>query len=151
MELTYRNAQKSDLPLLVAMLADDILGAEREDISSPLNGRYIEAFEQIHRDPNNELVVAEIDGTIVGMLQLTFIPSLSYIGTWRCLIEGVRIHAHHRGQGLGHQLFAYAIQRARVRECKMVQLTTNKQRIDAHRFYENLGFVASHEGYKLAL
>lgn len=149
MSLTYRAADHEDLSTLVAMLADDNLGEAREDVSIPLNRAYSSAFDAIASDPNNELVVVEQEGQIVGMLQLTFIPYLTYIGSWRCLIEGVRIHKDFRGQGLGTQFFEWAIHRARERGCHMVQLTSDKQRIDAIRFYESLGFVASHEGFKL--
>lgn len=149
MSLTYRAADHEDLATLVAMLADDNLGEAREDVSIPLNQAYSSAFNAITSDPNNELVVVEQDGQIVGMLQLTFIPYLTYIGSWRCLIEGVRIHKDFRGQGLGTQFFEWAINRARERGCHMIQLTSDKQRTDAIRFYESLGFVASHEGLKL--
>lgn len=149
MSLTYRAADHEDLATLVAMLADDNLGEAREDVSIPLNQAYSSAFNAITFDPNNELVVVEQDGQIVGMLQLTFIPYLTYIGSWRCLIEGVRIHKDFRGQGLGTQFFEWAINRARERGCHMIQLTSDKQRTDAIRFYESLGFVASHEGLKL--
>ena len=133
------------------MLADDPLGAQREDNRSPLNPAYIEAFEHINKDPNNELVVVEREGQTIGMLQLTFIPYLTHTGSWRCLIEGVRIHKDARGEGLGTQFFQWAIERAKTRGCSLVQLTSDKQRPDAIRFYEQLGFVASHEGFKLKL
>ncbi|GMQ46239.1 hypothetical protein VB10N_12380 [Vibrio sp. 10N] len=105
----------------------------------------------IEQDPNNELWVVESESQVVGMLQLTFIPYLTHIGSWRCLIEGVRIAKKIRGQGLGEKMFVHAIGRARERGCNLVQLTSDKQRPDALRFYEKLGFVASHEGFKLAL
>jgi GNAT superfamily N-acetyltransferase len=133
------------------MLADDKLGAQREDTSQPLNKAYLDAFQSVNSDPNNELVVVESDNQIVGMLQLTFIPYLTHIGSWRCLIEGVRIHRDYRGQGLGTQLFEWAINRAKDKGCNLVQLTSDKQRPDALRFYEHLGFKATHEGLKLNL
>jgi len=133
------------------MLADDALGAQRENPAEPINAAYSTAFEHIDADPNNELVVAEDQHQVIGMLQLTFIPYLTHQGSWRCLIEGVRIHRAHRGQGLGQQLFTWAIERAGERGCRMVQLTSDKQRPDAIRFYESLGFVATHEGFKLML
>ena len=151
MKLTYRSAIQSDLPSLVEMLANDGLGQQREDTSQPLNQRYIESFAHINKDPNNELTVIESDSRIVGMLQLTFIPYLTHTGSWRCLIEGVRIHQDYRGAGLGTRFFEWAIDRARDRGCQIVQLTSDKSRPDAIRFYENLGFVASHEGFKLKL
>ena len=108
-------------------------------------------MKNIQDDPNNELTIVERDGAIVGMLQLTFIPYLTYKGSWRCLIEGVRIKEEFRGKGLGTQFFQWAIERARERKCHIVQLTSDKQRNDAIRFYENLGFKASHEGFKLKI
>lgn len=151
MQLTYREAEHQDLTQLVAMLADDKLGAQREDNSSPLNDRYIQAFRHISSDPNNELTVVTSNNKIVGMLQLTFIPYLTHTGSWRCLIEGVRIHKDCRGQGLGTKFFEWAITRAKEKGCNLVQLTSDKQRPDAIRFYENLGFEATHEGFKLKL
>lgn len=133
------------------MLSDDELGALREDGSRPLNQKYLQAFAEIESDANNELTVVESDGEVVGMLQLTFIPYLTYIGSWRCLIEGVRIHSDHRGQGLGAKFLQWAIERARERDCRIVQLTSDKKRPSALRFYESLGFKATHEGFKLRL
>ncbi len=151
LELHFRGAKESDLVVLIDMLADDPLGASRERVSDPVDQRYSDAFHQIKADDNNVLVVVELSGKVVGMLQLTFIPYLTHTGSWRCLIEGVRIHAGFRGQGLGKRVFLWAIEQARERGCEMVQLTSNKQRPDAIRFYESLGFVASHEGFKLVL
>ena len=151
MKLAFRTATENDLPALIAMLADDPLGAAREDASVPPNARYVGAIREIDADPGNELVVVEGDGGIIGMLQLTFIPYLTHTGSRRCLIEGVRIHREHRGRGLGGDFIRWAIERARERGCNLVQLTSDKQRPDALRFYESLGFVASHEGFKLRL
>ena len=151
MKLKFRDARESDLALLVAMLADDALGAQREDTSIPLKQDYLSAFKSIESDPNNELVVVESDNTLVGMLQLTFIPYLSHRGSWRCLIESVRIQSQFRGMGLGTKLFEWAINRARQKDCKLIQLTSDKTRPGAIRFYEKLGFQASHEGLKLKL
>ena len=148
---TFRRSTAADLPAIVRLLADDPLGAQRETHASPLPGSYYAAFEAIERDPNNELVVVECDRRVVGVLQLTFIPSITYRGSWRALIEGVRIDASLRSAGLGRKLFAWAIERARERGCHLVQLTSDKARPDAIRFYESLGFVASHEGLKLHL
>jgi GNAT superfamily N-acetyltransferase len=149
--LTFRRATADDLPAIVAMLADDALGATRERFASPLPDSYGRAFEEIDSDPNNELVVACLENDVVGVLQLTFIPYLTHQGSRRALIEGVRVARAHRGTGLGTRLFEWAITRARERRCRMVQLTTDKSRPDAKRFYETLGFVASHEGMKLVL
>jgi ribosomal protein S18 acetylase RimI-like enzyme len=151
MDLNFRDARQSDLTLLVDMLADDELGAQREDSSKPLNQAYLLAFSSIESDPNNQLVVVEGDDKLVGMLQLTFIPYLSHRGSWRCLIESVRIQSQFRGMGLGTELFEWAIKRARQKGCRLVQLTSDKKRPEAIRFYENLGFQASHEGFKLRL
>lgn len=136
---------------MVNLLSDDSLGIKREDISRPLNQKYYDAFEHINQDPNNELVVVENNGYMVGMLQLTFIPYLTHIGSWRCMIEGVRIERSFRSQGLGTKFIQWAIDRAKERNCNIVQLTSDKQQADALRFYESLGFKATHEGYKLKL
>jgi len=151
LQLVYRDATEDDLPALVAMLAEDELGAAREDASAPLNARYRAALRAINADPNNALTLVEENGKPVGMLQLTYIPYLTHIGSWRCLIEGVRIHRDYRGRGLGSEFIRWAIARARERGCSIVQLTSDKQRPDALRFYESLGFTASHEGFKLRL
>lgn len=136
---------------MVHLLADDPLGATREADVSPLPASYYDAFTAIDGDPNNELIVAALAGELVGMLQLTFIPSLSYQGSWRAQIESVRVAAPHRSLGIGRQLFVWAIGRARSRGCHLVQLTSDKSRVDAIRFYESLGFRPSHEGLKLHL
>lgn len=149
-ELRIRHALPDDLPALVRLLADDQLGAQRENPHSPLDG-YLAALDAIHADPNNELLVACLRDEIIGTLQLTFIPGLSHQGAWRAQVEAVRIDTRLRSQGLGGALMAHAIDRARARGCRLLQLTTNKVRTRAHRFYERLGFVASHEGMKLGL
>ncbi|MCL1078820.1 GNAT family N-acetyltransferase [Parashewanella spongiae] len=151
MKLDYRNAQKNDLETLITLLSDDDLGRKREDTSKPINTSYLTAFEHIEQDPNNELVVIEFQQQAVSMLQLTFIPYLTHTGSWRCIIEGVRIHSDFRGKGIGEQMFLWAINRAKQRQCHLVQLTSDKQRPDAIRFYEKLSFIASHEGFKLVL
>ena len=142
---------RADLPDIVRMLADDMLGAKREEYASPLPESYYAAFEAIVRDPNNELVVGELDERVVAVLQLTCIPNLSRRGSWRALIEGVRIDSSVRSGGVGRRLVEWAIARAREKGCRLVQLTSDKRRRDAIRFYESLGFVASHEGMKLEL
>ena len=149
--LEFRPARQADLAVLVNMLADDALGAKRERNTRPLPDSYDRAMAAILADPNNELVVAEAQGRIIGMLQLTFIPYLTYQGGWRALIEGVRIASEQRGHGYGKQMFAWAIERARERGCHLVQLTTDKARPEAVKFYMSLGFTASHEGMKLHL
>ncbi|WBY02401.1 GNAT family N-acetyltransferase [Ramlibacter tataouinensis] len=150
--LDFRRATLADLPAIVALLADDPLGARREKFSDPLPPSYSEAFAAIDRDPNNELVVVDTpERRVIGVLQLTFIPSITYQGGWRALVEGVRVAAEFRSGGVGQRMFSWAIQRARERGCHLVQLTSDKTRPDAIRFYESLGFVASHEGLKLHL
>ncbi|MCL1127680.1 GNAT family N-acetyltransferase [Shewanella surugensis] len=151
MALKFREAEYKDVEALVNMLFDDPLGTLREDSSKPLNSAYLTAFEAILKDNNNELIIVENNDNIMGMLQLTFIPYLTHTGSWRCLIEGVRVQSDCRGKGLGTQFFEWAIERAKQRGCNMVQLTSNKARVDALRFYQNLGFEASHEGFKLML
>lgn len=151
LELSFREAVEGDLPRLVTMLGQDQLGVTREDLSQPLNPRYTLVFDQITKDRNNELIVAEVNEEIVGMLQITFIPYLTHIGSWRCLIEGVRVHQLHRGKSFGTKLINWAIARAKERGCGIVQLTSDKKRSDAIRFYKRLGFVPSHEGLKLNL
>ncbi len=150
-QANFREATRADLAAIVDLLADDALGATRERPGEPLDRAYLEAYDAIERDPNNELIVVDADGELAGVMQLTFIPYLSHTGAWRCLIEGVRIARAHRGQGLGGEMIRWAIERARQRRCRLVQLTSDKQRPDALRFYGALGFVASHEGFKLKL
>lgn len=147
----FRKAQKADVRAIVEMLANDPLGAKRERFQSPLPQSYYDAFEAIDSDPNNELVVATVDSQIAGGLQLTLIPYLTYQGGWRALIEGVRVASEFRSKGIGREMFQLAIDRARMRGCHILQLTTDKARPDALRFYESLGFTASHEGLKLHL
>ena len=149
--VTFRRATRADLEAIVRMLADDPLGAKRETYSRPLPDSYSRAFEAIDSDPNQELAVAALGEDVVGVLQITFIPSITYRGGWRALIEGVRVDGRMRGRGVGRSFFEWAIARARERGCHVVQLTTDKSRPEAKSFYEGLGFVASHEGMKLHL
>lgn len=149
--VTFRRAVAGDLPAIVALLADDALGASREDAEAVLNPRYVTAFEAITRDVNQYLAVAADGEKVIGCLQLSFIPGLSRLGMMRGQIESVRIAATRRGGGLGRSMFAWAINECRHRGCGVVQLTTDKARPDAHRFYEGLGFKASHDGMKLVL
>ncbi|MGX1475961.1 UNVERIFIED_CONTAM: GNAT superfamily N-acetyltransferase [Streptomyces canus] len=148
-DLEIRPAALDDLSAIVGMLADDPLGAQREspDDLAP----YVSALERLSSDPNQHLVVATREGRVVGTLQLTVIPGLSRRGATRSIIEGVRIHADERGSGLGTRLIEWAIEESRRQNCQLVQLTSDNTRIDAHRFYERLGFTASHVGFKLAL
>jgi GNAT superfamily N-acetyltransferase len=146
-----RAAAPDDLPAIVAMLADDIKGAAREDASLPLDAGYVTAFEAIAADPKMLLAVAELDGRVVGTVQLAALPGLSRKGATRGSIEAVRIVSDLRGQGLGAELIDWAVGWCRAAGCGMVQLTTQRDRIDAHRFYERLGWERSHLGYKLHL
>ena len=149
--VAFRPALIADLPALVGLLADDPLGATRDDASLPLDPRYAAAFAAIEADHNQVLIVGDAAGSVVACLQLTFIPGLTRRGMWRGLIEGVRVAAAMRGSGIGRDMVNLAIALCRARGCGLVQLTTDKSRADAHRFYADLGFVASHEGLKLAL
>ena len=146
-----RRATRSDVPAVVDLLADDEMGRQREEPGEPLAPEYWSAFEVIEADPNNDLVVLEDDGDVIGCLQLTFLPHHTFRGGWRAQIEGVRIASDHRDRGLGRVLFEWAIAEARQRGCHVVQLTTNAQRGDALRFYESLGFAVTHQGMKLYL
>ena len=150
-DAVFRPAVRADLPDIVRLLADDPLGSKREEYVSPLPESYYIAFDAIDDDPNNELIVVDLDGRIVGVLQLTYIPYITYRGSWRALIEGVRVDSSVRSTGIGRSLFSWAIDRAARKGCHLVQLTSDKTRADAIRFYESLGFVASHEGLKLQL
>ena len=149
--MEIRPAGRDDLPAVVALLAEDRLGRQRENRTDPVADEYVAAFDVIARDPNNTVVVLDDGGDIVGTLQLTLIPHLTFGGGWRAQVEGVRISARRRGQGLGRHLMEWAISEASRRGCHLVQLTTNKKRREAHRFYASLGFEATHEGMKLYL
>ncbi|SEF37069.1 Ribosomal protein S18 acetylase RimI [Amycolatopsis pretoriensis] len=148
-DYSIRRATRDDIGAIVRMLADDQLGATRDnpDDLEP----YQRAFEDIDADPNQLLVVVTSDDEPVGTLQLTIIPGLARRGALRGQVEAVRIHAGHRGSGLGADLMRWAIDESRRRGCALVQLTSDVSRADAHRFYERLGFVASHTGFKLKL
>ncbi|GLZ58237.1 GNAT family N-acetyltransferase [Micromonospora sp. NBRC 107095] len=148
-DLIYREAVRADLPAVIALLADDVLGKARD--FTEVDEAYERAFAAIDADPRNQLIVAEQGGDLVGCLQITYIPGLGRHGSERSLIESVRVRSDRRGQGLGRDLMTWAIDQARQRGCALVQLTTDKTRTDAHRFYLSLGFVSSHEGMKLAL
>lgn len=150
--MIYRDARRADLPALVDLLADDVIGRERERPGEPLHADYLVAFEAIEHSPDNALIVAEDkDGTIVGMYQLTVTPGLSNRGALQATIEGVRVASRLRGGGIGAALVGDAVRRARDAGCRSVQLTTSKIRVDAQRFYARLGFRNSHEGMKLDL
>ncbi|HTK24994.1 MAG TPA: GNAT family N-acetyltransferase [Pyrinomonadaceae bacterium] len=176
MHLCFRQATLEDLPDIVRMLADDFLGQRRERNEDPLPETYIKAFREIDADPNNELIVAIMSAPpavaggsppqmsnqlprtknpkielVVGTLQLTYTPSISFQGGSRCTVESVRVDEKYRGHGIGREMMLWAIERAKEKGCISMQLTTDAERADAHRFYENLGFTASHIGMKLKL
>jgi len=152
MELVFRRAREEDLPAIVAMLADDGLGAGREDASLPLDPGYVAAFRAIDADANQMLVLAETPGgEPVGTMQLGFLPGLSMKGTWRAQVEAVRIASPYRGRGLGRRMMEWAMDQARARGCGLMQLTTHVTRNDAHRFYAGLGFEVTHKGMKRKL
>ena len=147
----FRVAAREDLEAIVALLDDDVSSKGREDPGLPLDPRYIAAFEAIDADPNQESIVAELDGRLVGTMQLTYIPGIAFRGSWRGLIEAVRISSDIRGHGIGGQMIDWAVERFRARGCSFAQLMSMRTREDAHRFYERLGWTKSHYGFKLAL
>ncbi|MBZ9854267.1 GNAT family N-acetyltransferase [Mesorhizobium sp. CA13] len=149
--ITFRKALASDLPVLVAMLADDPLGAAREDASLPLAQGYVDAFNAIDADPNQLLAVAVDGADVVGTLQISFLAGLSRKGAWRGQIEAVRVAGQRRSEGIGRLMIEWAVDQCRARGCGLVQLTTDRTRADAHRFYESLGFNGTHLGYKKTL
>jgi len=150
-ELVFRLARREDVPAIVRMLADDDLGSQREKFEDPLPESYFTAFEQISVDSNHELIVAELNGEVIGTLHLMFLPSLSFQGGLRAQVESLRVDTKCRSLGIGRELMNWAIKRARERGAHVVQLTTHLTRKDAHRFYERLGFKGSHLGMKLSL
>lgn len=147
--MMLREARRDEIERIIFLIADDRLGARRE--TSDDLAPYLAAFDAIAADPNNQMLVWEEDGAVVGCFQLTFIPGLSRGAAWRAQIESVRVAREKRAQGIGEKMMRGAIEMARARGCKLVQLTTDKTREDAHRFYRKLGFIDSHEGMKLVL
>ena len=148
MTVAFRRATAEDLPAVIALLRDDALGATREHADLH---RYQAAFAEIDGDPRHLLVVGELDGAVVACLQATVLPCLTHGGRRRAQVEGVRVHASHRGSGIGAALLTWTIAWAGAQGCGVVQLTTDRSRPAARRFYESLGFVASHDGMKLPL
>jgi len=149
--LTYRQAVEADLPFIVKLLTDDAVRVTDDRPDEPFHPRYVAALRELGTDPNQLMMVAVLDDDTVGTIQLTFIPGISSLGMKRCLVEAVHIAPAHRSKGLGSEMIEWAIAQARERGCGMVQLTSNKKRLDAHRFYERLGFLRSHEGFKYYL
>jgi GNAT superfamily N-acetyltransferase len=149
--VTFRAADREDLPSIVRLLADDDLGSQRESYEEPLPLAYYTAFEQITSDPNHQLIVAESDGNVIGTLHLMFLPSISFRGGLRAQVESVRVDKERRSLGVGSRMMEWTIEKARQRGAHVIQLTSHLSRKDAHRFYEKLGFKASHLGMKLDL
>ena len=152
--LTFRDATPADIPTMLRLShAGDARGTDAPPLDPATldDPRYRAAFDAIAADPAHRLIVAERDGEVVGTLQISLIPGLPNFGMKRGLIENVHIRADQRGNGLGTQMMQWAIERCREAGCGLVQLTSNKVRHDAHRFYERLGFQRSHEGFKLRL
>lgn len=147
-EPIFRTAVEADLDRVVELIADDAVARDR---TGTLGEAHRRAFAAIDADPNNELIVVERDGRVIGTMQLTVIPGISRNGASRLLIEAVRVDASLRGQGIGSAMMAWAHDRGRARGCALAQLTSDKQRPDAHRFYRTLGYAQSHEGFKLPL
>jgi GNAT superfamily N-acetyltransferase len=151
LDIIFRLATRADLPSIVRLLADDDLGSQRERLESPLHASYYSAFEQIDNDPNHELIVAERNGKVIGTLHLMFLPSISFQGGLRAQVESVRVDKRFQSQGIGSEMMKWTMDRAKKHGAHVVQLTTHKTRIDAHRFYERLGFKGSHWGMKIKL
>jgi len=145
----FREETRHDLPAIIALLADDVLGKARD--FTVVDEAYERAFADIDADSRNHLIVADDGGEIVACMQITYIPGLGRHGSERSQIEAVRVRSDRRGHGVGRDMMVWAIEQARQRGCAMMQLTTDKSRLDAHRFYTRLGFVASHEVMKLPL
>lgn len=151
MSVIIREAVITDLPYIIKLMADDALGRQRENYTAPLGQCYIDAFNNIRNDKNSILLVSCDDEKVIGSLQITFTQYLSYKGSMRATIENVHVAESYRNLGVGTQLMKYAVNLAKGKNCSIVQLTSNKTRKDAHRFYERLGFHATHEGMKLSL
>ncbi len=150
-DIAFRTARRDDVAAIVRLLADDHLGVEREVVSDPPPTAYFAAFDRIDADPRNLLAVVEQAGVVVGTFQMTFIPGLSNRGAEIALIEAVRVASTLRGQGLGRQMIAWALDQARARDCRAVELFTHNSRRDAQRFYGTLGFARTHTGMRRAL
>lgn len=150
-DITIRNATENDLPFIVSIIETDSVYGSTEDSANPKGPSYLAALAAIDTDPNQMLLIAELEGQPVGTFQLTFTPGIARKGAWRCTIEGVHVSPEHRNRKIGETMMRWAIDTARTRNCALVQLTSNKSRTNAHRFYTRLGFSQSHEGFKLTL
>lgn len=147
-DILIRPAGAKDLPAIIALYADDMLGQSRETPDARIAEAYLHAFDAIQRDPNHILAVVETEGAVVGTLLLSFLPGLSRRGAWRAQIEAMRVARSRRGQGLGQVMLDWVEQHARERGCDLIQLTSDRARADAHRFYERAGFEPTHIGFK---
>lgn len=150
-DITFRTARRDDLPAIVALLADDDVNGHREKPGEPLVRGYLAAFAAIVGDANNALFVGEQDGVVIATAQLTFVPTLVAQGTTRAIVEGVRVSSHVRSQGLGEKMLRFCEDIARQHGCGSIQLTTSMARVDAHRFYDRIGYEHSHKGFKRSL
>ncbi|HVY51354.1 MAG TPA: GNAT family N-acetyltransferase [Devosia sp.] len=151
MTLTFRAARPDDLPFLIALIVEDSVVATNDDPADARHADYTRALAAIEADPNQEMIVAELDGEPVGCFQLSYLPGLMRRGMWRGQVEAVHVAAHRRNRGIGSQMMTWALARCREKGCGLVQLTSNKARVDAHRFYRRLGFEQTHEGFKYFL
>ena len=151
MPLIYRDAERADLKTILQLSFDGAAAPGLVQTPEPDNPQTLAAFDAIQSDPNHRIIVAEHDGEIVGTVQISFLPGLANNGAWRGQLENVHIRGDQRGKGLGGEMIEWAVERCREKGCAVVQLTSNKLRTDAHRFYERLGFKKSHEGFKLKL
>ncbi len=149
--LSFRDATPADLPFIIGLIVEDSVVDTGDDPTDAMHTDYRNSLAAIDADPNQEMLIAELDGEPVGCVQLTYIPGLMRRGMWRGLVEVVHIRADRRNLGLGSKMMEEVVARCRAHGCGMIQLTSNKQRLDAHRFYERLGFNKSHEGFKLYL
>lgn len=150
-EIAIRRADRDDVKAIVEIIADNPIGQKRESIGEDIDQRYYEAFDLINEDPKQILIVAEFEGNVVGTMQISFLVNMSVRGSKRALIEAMHVCSRYRNHGIGHYMMNWAISEAKARGCRIVQLTSNKERLDAHRFYKDLGFKATHEGFKLQL
>lgn len=151
MPLTYRNAAPDDLRFIIALIVEDSVIQTNDDPADAAHPDYVDALAEITADPNEEMIIVEEDGMPVGCFQLTYLPGLMRRGMRRGQIEVVHVAEGKRNRGIGAEMMRWAVERCRQNNCSMVQLTSNKKRGDAHRFYERLGFLKSHEGFKLYL
>lgn len=149
--VAFRNARPDDLRAILELIDGEKVDSTRERLENPLPAVYAAAFAAIESDPNQVLLVGEIEGQVVASLQLTFIPGIANQGAWRAQVETVRVAKDLRGRGIGETMMRHVIALANARGCNLLQLTSHKARREAHDFYRRLGFVASHEGMKLKL